>query len=311
MGFRRSLVRIQSPRLFYEEMRKGYVLGLDFGTDSVRALIVDPANGEEVGTAVEDYPRWKDGLYSDPKIDQFRQHPSDYIEAMIKVVKGVFLRDASKKKDIGSKIIGIGIDTTGSTIAAVDKKGTPLALKPQFKENPNGMFIIWKDHTAKEEASCINEKAKSWKIDYTRYSGGIYSSEWFFSKILHTLKTDKNVRKSVYSWVEHCDWITGLLAGNTDPARMMRSRCAAGHKAMWSKNWDGLPSQEFLNHVDPLLKGLRTHLYQNTYTSDRKVGNLTREWASKLGLPFRGGSCWRLRCPYGSGGSRHQTQGAL
>ncbi len=266
-------------------MRKGYLLGLDFGTDSVRALIVDPANGQAIGSGVEYYPRWKDGLYCDPKIDQFRQHPSDYIEAMIKVVKSI-LRDVSKKKgiNIGSKIIGIGIDTTGSTVAAVDEKGTPLALKPEFKENPNGMFIIWKDHTAKEEASLINEKAKSWKIDYTRYSGGVYSSEWFFSKILYTLKIDKNVRKSAYSWVEHCDWITNLLVGNTNPEGMAHSRCAAGHKAMWSEDWNGLPSQEFLDSVNPLLKGLRGHLYQHTYTSDRKVGNLSKEWARKLGL---------------------------
>ena len=267
-------------------MERSYVLGLDFGTDNVRALIVDPENGKEIGTAVEDYPRWKDGLYCNPKIDQFRQHPSDYIEAMAKVVKNA-LKSVSKKKgiNIGKRIIGMGIDTTGSTVVAIDKEGIPLALKPEFKENPNGMFIIWKDHTAKEEASCINEKVKSWKPDYTRYSGGVYSSEWFFSKILHILKTDKNVRKSAYSWVEHCDWITGLLVGNTDPGRMMRSRCAAGHKAMWSKDWNGLPSQELLNSVDPLLKGLRARLYQNTYTSDRKAGNLTGEWANKLGLP--------------------------
>ena len=267
-------------------MGRNYVLGLDFGTDNVRALIVDPANGKEMGTAVEDYPRWKDGLYCNLKIDQFRQHPSDYLEAMIKVVKEV-IRDASKKKgikNIGSKIIGLGIDTTGSTIVAVDEKGIPLALRPEFKENPNGMFIIWKDHTAKEEASLINEKAKSYKTDYTRYSGGVYSSEWFFSKILRTLKLDKNVRKSAYSWVEHCDWITGLLVGNTDPVRMLRSRCAAGHKAMWSKDWNGLPSQEFLNHVDPFLKGFRARLYQETYTSDKKAGNLSKEWACKLGL---------------------------
>ena len=264
---------------------KVYVLGLDFGTDNVRALIVDTDNGKEIATATEDYPRWKDGLYCTPKIDQFRQHPSDYIEAMAKVVKKV-IRDASKKKgiNIGKRIIGIGIDTTGSTIAAVDEKGIPLALRPKFKKNPDGMFILWKDHTAKEEASLINRKAKSWKIDYTRDSGGVYSSEWFFSKILHILRRDKSIRKSVYSWVEHCDWITGLLVGNTNPERMMRSRCAAGHKAMWNEDWNGLPSQKFLNYVSPLFKNLRGHLYQETYTADKKAGNLTQYWADKLGL---------------------------
>ena len=264
---------------------KVYVLGLDFGTDNVRTLIVDTDNGKEIATATEDYPRWKDGLYCTPKIDQFRQHPSDYIEAMAKVVKKV-IRDASKKKgiDIGKRIIGIGIDTTGSTIAAVDEKGIPLALRPKFKKNPDGMFILWKDHTAKEEASLINRKAKSWKIDYTRDSGGVYSSEWFFSKILHILRRDKSIRKSVYSWVEHCDWITGLLVGNTNPERMMRSRCAAGHKAMWNEDWNGLPSQKFLNYVSPLFKNLRGHLYQETYTADKKAGNLTQYWADKLGL---------------------------
>ncbi len=266
-------------------MERSYVLGLDFGTDSVRALIVDPANGKEIGIAVEDYPRWKDGLYCNPKIDQFRQHPSDYLEAMRMVIKNA-LKNASKKKgtSLSKSIIGMGIDTTGSTIAAVDEKGTPLALSSKFKENPDGMFILWKDHTAKEEASLINKKVKSWKPDYTRYSGGLYSSEWFFSKILHILRRDKKVRKSAYSWVEHCDWLTNLLVGNSEPKRMMRSRCAAGHKAMWSENWNGLPSQEFLNYVSPLLKNLRGHFYQETYTADRKAGNLTGEWADKLGL---------------------------
>jgi len=183
-------------------------------------------------------------------------------------------------------IIGIGIDTTGSTPAPVDRKGTVLSLKEEFKDDPDAMFILWKDHTAVEEAEHVNKIARTWGgINYTRYSGGVYSSEWFFSKILHILKTNKKIRKAAYSWVELADWIPAILTGNERPENIKRSRCAAGHKVMWHVSWNGLPSEDFLTAVDPLLKGLRSRLYTDTYTSDTPAGYLTKDWADKLGLP--------------------------
>jgi L-ribulokinase len=260
-----------------------FVLGLDYGTDSVRAIIVDAANGAEVSTAVSAYPRWREGKYCNPRENRFRQHPLDYIECLERSVKEAL---AKAPAGTGARIRGIAADTTGSTPVPVDRNGVPLALTSGFEDNPNAMFILWKDHTAVEEAALINRVAKSWGgIDYTKYVGGIYSSEWFWAKILHTLRTDPTVRAAAFSWVEHCDWISGLLCGVTDPLVMKRSRTAAGHKAMWHEEFGGLPSEEFLTRIDPLLAGLRARLYRDTYTSDVKAGGLTAEWASRLGLP--------------------------
>lgn len=179
---------------------------------------------------------------------------------------------------------GISFDTTGSTPVLVNENGIPLALTAGFEENPNAMFILWKDHTSIKEANEINELARKWKIDYTQYEGGIYSSEWVWAKVLHTLRADENVRKAAYSWIEHCDWMPALLTGTTLPADVFRSRCAAGHKSMWFAGWDGLPSEDFLTSLDPLLSGYRSKLYDQTYTSDVKIGTLTQEWAERLGL---------------------------
>ncbi len=259
-----------------------YVLGVDFGTDSVRAVMVDAGNGHEAANAVAYYPRWGRGLYCDPARNQFRQHPLDYLEGMESAI-----RDALAQAPAGAakKICGMSVDTTGSTPVAVDRYGTPLALVPGLEHNPNAMFVLWKDHTAVHEAEEINTLAHSWGgIDYTKYEGGIYSSEWFWAKILHVLRTDAGVRAAAYSWVEHCDWIPGVLTGNTNPLTMKRSRCAAGHKAMWHESFNGLPAEEFLVRLDPLLRGLRSRLYTDTCTSDVAAGTLTPEWASRLGL---------------------------
>jgi L-ribulokinase len=258
------------------------VIGVDYGTDSVRALIIDAANGAEIASELFYYPRWKEGRYCDPIRNQFRQHPLDYLEGLEASIKGAL---AKAPAGTAARIRGISVDTTGSTPCAVDKKGTPLALTAGFEENPNGMFILWKDHTAVKEAEEINTVAKSWGgEDYTKYEGGVYSSEWFWSKILHVLREDPKVRAAAFSWVEHCDWIPALLTGHTDPLTMKRSRTAAGHKAMWHASWNGLPSEEFFVKLDPLLAGWRDRLYTETYTGDVPVGNLTAEWAKRLGL---------------------------
>jgi L-ribulokinase len=261
---------------------KKYVLGIDFGTDSVRALVIDASTGEELGTKVSYYPRWQKGLYCKPERNQFRQHPLDYIESLESSVRGAIETSPS---GVAQDIVGIGIDTTGSTPCAVDKAGTPLALKQEHQDNPNAMFVLWKDHTSVAEAEEINQVARTWGgVDYTKYEGGIYSSEWFWAKILHVHREDPTIKKAAFSWVEHCDWMTGVLTGNTDPIAMKRSRCAAGHKAMWHAEWGGLPGKDFLARLDPSLADLRDRLYVETQTSDQKVGELTAEWADRLGV---------------------------
>jgi len=260
-----------------------YVIGVDYGTDSVRSVLVNAHTGEEIASSVFEYPRWKKGLFCDPPQNQFRQHPLDYIEGLTKTIQAIV---SKSPKSVVQAIRGISIDTTGSTPVAVDQNGTPLALLPEFAKNPNAMFILWKDHTAVEEAKEINELAKNWGgDDFTKYEGGVYSSEWFWSKILHVIRNDKKVAKAAYSWVEHCDWIPALLTGNTDPVSIKRSRCAAGHKAMWHPSWNGLPPKEFLSKLDPRLAELRDRLYTETFTSDVPVGQISKEWAKRLGLP--------------------------
>jgi L-ribulokinase len=265
-------------------LKKGmekYVIGVDFGTDSVRALVVNASNGKTVGTSVAYYPRWKKGLYCDAVHSVFRQHPLDYLECIEDAILGG-LKEAGT--EVANNVVGISIDTTGSTPVAVDKEGTPLALLPEFSENPNGMFILWKDHSGIKEAEEINALAGKSDIDFTKYVGGIYSSEWFWAKILRTLRIDESVREKAFSWVEHCDWISAELTGNTNPLTLKRSRCAAGHKAMWHKEFDGLPSDAFLSTLDPLLQGLRERLFSETSTADQVMGNLSAKWANKLGL---------------------------
>ncbi|MBM3211017.1 ribulokinase [Candidatus Poribacteria bacterium] len=259
-----------------------YVIGMDFGTDSVRSVIVDILSGEEISSQISYFRRWAEGKYCSPDKNQFRQHPLDHIKSLEESVVGA-LKKASP--DTADNIIGIGVDTTGSTPAPIDKDGTVLALKEGFTDNPNAMFILWKDHTAVEEAELINKVARSWGgEDYTKYEGGVYSSEWFWSKILHILIEDNKVREAAFSWVEHADWIPAVLTGNMGPLKLKRSRCAAGHKAMWHASWGGLPPEEFLSKVSPLLSGLRDRLYNETYTSDNAAGKLTAEWAARLGL---------------------------
>lgn len=258
------------------------VIGLDFGTDSVRAVLVDTSNGNEISSDTFQYPRWTQGLYCDPSINQFRQHPLDHLEGL-----SASIQNTLKNAPVGSRdrIRAISIDTTGSTPVAVDRAGTPLALREDFENNPNAMFILWKDHTSTKEASDINETAKNWGgEDFTKYSGGVYSSEWYWAKILRMLRIDEDVRKQAYSWVEHCDWIPAVLTGTENPDLMKRSRCAAGHKALWHESWDGLPPDDFWIAVDPLLAGLRKQLYNETDTADQPAGSLTDSWANQLGL---------------------------
>ncbi|GAA5221097.1 ribulokinase [Membranihabitans marinus] len=262
-------------------MQEGnYVFGIDYGSDSVRGILVDIATGTEIAHQTFEYPRWKAGKYCDATSNMFRQHPLDYLEGLDYVIKHCL----AGHPDLAPYVRAISIDTTGSTPCAVDRQGRPLALSEEFAEDVDAMFILWKDHTAIREAEEINALSKSWKTDYTAYSGGIYSSEWFWAKILHTIRRNPKVAAVAYSWVEHCDWIPYMLVGGDDVHTMKRSRTAAGHKAMWHASFDGLPSNDFLKTLDPLLDGMRHRLYTDTYTCDQSVGHLHLEWAQKWGL---------------------------
>jgi L-ribulokinase len=263
-----------------------YALGLDFGTNSVRALVVDVSNGNEVGTAIFDYPSGTSGVLLDVKdANLARQNPADWILG-IEVAVPEALAEAKKKvKGFDPvHVIGIGVDTTGSTPLTVDRAGTPLALYKEFKKNLNAQAWLWKDHTGYAEAAEITALAAAEHPEYLAKCGGTYSSEWFWSKILHCLRTDPKIAAAAYSWVECADYIPGLLTGITDPLKMKRSRCAAGHKAMFNARWGGLPAKAFLAKLDPRLGELRARLYDKTYTSDVAAGGLTKEWAKKLGL---------------------------
>lgn len=259
-----------------------YVIGTDYGTDSVRSIIVDAATGEEVAAAVFYYPRWKEQLYCDASLNQFRQHPLDYVEGLEATIKEC-LQQAGP--EVAARVKAISVDTTGSSPVVVNKQGTPLALTPGFENNPNAMFILWKDHTAVKEAAEINEHAAKFDTNYLQYVGGIYSSEWFWAKLLHVLRKDETVRNAAYSLVEHCDWIPFLLTGGNNVASMKRSICAAGHKALFAKEFGGFPPNNFFKSLDPLLDGFTARLFNKAYTASESAGTLSKEWAERLGLP--------------------------
>jgi len=264
-----------------------YTIGLDCGTNSVRALIVDVANGNELATAVHEYETGEAGIILDSADHNLaRQNPADYLRGTEAVIKATVTKAKSADKDFDtSQVIGIGIDTTGSTPMPVDKNGTPLSMLAKFRGNPNACAWLWKDHTGHAEAAEITELAQKENPEYLAKCGGTYSSEWFFSKVFHCLRTDPYVFDAAYSWVECADYIPAVLTNTTKPDVIKRSRCAAGHKAMFSEQWGGLPAKDFLARLDPKLGELRDRLYEKTYTIQTPAGKLAKQWADKLGLP--------------------------
>lgn len=259
-----------------------FVVGVDYGTDSVRSVIINAMNGEEIASSVFYYPRWKDALYCNPSQNQFRQHPMDYVEGLEMTIKNCLQKAGST---VAKNIKAISVDTTGSSPVAVDETGTPLALTPGFEQNPNAMFVLWKDHTSVKEAAEINEHATKFDTNYLQFVGGIYSSEWFWAKLLHILRTDISVRHACYSWAEHCDWIPFLLTGGKDAKEMKRGVCSAGHKALWAAEFGGLPPNDFFSSLDGLLDGFTSKLFIETYTADKAAGTISKEWSERLGLP--------------------------
>lgn len=262
-------------------------VGLDYGTNSVRCVIVDVANGNELATSVFEYPTGQAGIIiSRSDHNLARQNPADYVKGIEVTVKNALAKaKKAHKKFKPEDVIGFGVDTTGSTPLPVDRDGTPLAFQKEFKKNPNAQAWLWKDHTGYAEAAEITTLAAAEHPEYLAKCGGTYSSEWFFSKVLHCLRVDPKVFDAAYSWVECCDYIPAVLVGNTRPENIKRSRCAAGHKAMFSAQWGGLPSKDFLSKLDSKLGELSHRLYNKTYTVAETAGKLSQAWADKLGLP--------------------------
>ena len=263
-----------------------YSIGLDFGTNSCRSLIVNISNGEELASHVFNYPSGEAGVIVDQANPHLaRQNPADYLIGIEVTIKEA-LKEAQRKNPdfVPEDVIGIGVDTTGSSPMPVDREGQALCFNDKFKDNPTAMVWLWKDHTGHAEAEKITELAGRIRPEYLAKIGGVYSSEWFWSKILHLLKENPGVFDAAYSFVEICDWIPAVLTGVTDPDKIKRSVCAAGHKAMYNDGWGGLPDEEFLNELSPKLGKVRNSLYQKAYPAEEKIGNLSKEWANKLGL---------------------------
>jgi L-ribulokinase len=264
-----------------------YAIGLDYGTNSVRCLIVDTSDGKELGTAVWNYATGQAGIILDKSDHNVaRQNPADYLKGLEVTIKQALTQAAKADKRFSAdEVVGIGVDTTGSTPIPVDANGTPLFMLKEFKNNPNAAVWLWKDHTGYAEAAEITALAREEHPEYLAKCGGIYSSEWFFSKILHCLRVDKKVYNAAYTWVEHADWIPAVLTGTDHPSQLRRCRCAAGHKAMFNDQWGGFPERDFLVKLDPKLGKLSDSLPSKTYTIADKAGDLTAAWAKKLGLP--------------------------
>jgi L-ribulokinase len=263
-----------------------YTIGLDYGTNSVRALIVDCADGREIGTCVIEYPSGEQGILLDPADHNLaRQHPGDYLVGVEQAVAGALGEAASEPGFSPDKVVGIGVDGTGSSPLPVNAENVPLAMLPEFGTDLGAQCWLWKDHTSIAEAGAITAKAAELRPQYLAKIGGTYSSEWFWAKVWHCLKVSPEVFDAAHSWVELSDFVPAVLAGVKDPGAIMRGVCMAGHKAMYADDWGGLPDKEFLAALDPKLAELRDRLYDQAHDASVSAGTLCAEWAGKLGLP--------------------------
>lgn len=261
-------------------MKERWIAGIDYGSDSVRVILVEGERGEKRAEGVARYARWSQGMYCNPETAQYRQHPRDYLEALETAMQQA-LQMAGE--GAGEKVVALAIDTTGSTPCPVDAAGVPLAMTEGLEDEPDAMFHLWKDHTAAREAEEINRVFSQGEVDYTRYQG-IYSAEWFWAKILHTTRKNPRIREKAHTWMEHCDWIAGLLAGNTTPETIHHSACAAGHKALWHSSFQGLPSRECLASMDEYLGKVYDRYGCAPDPAGTCIGMVTPEWAKRLGL---------------------------
>jgi L-ribulokinase len=263
-----------------------YAIGLDFGTNSCRSLIVNISNGVELSSYVFPYPSGEAGIILNPSVPNMaRQNPADYLTGIEITVKEAIKKAAAADKEFSpDNIIGIGVDTTGSSPLPVDESGTPLCFNSRFNNNPAAMVWLWKDHTSYSEAAEITELAVNEYPNYIAKVGGVYSSEWYWSKVLHCSVEAPEVFNAAYSFVEICDWITSQLTGITKPEEIKRSICAAGHKALYNDEWGGFPEDSFLEKLRPGLSSLKKNMSAKAYPSEEQAGTLSAEWAKKLGL---------------------------
>ncbi len=264
-----------------------YAIGMDFGTNSCRSLIIDVADGNELATHVFPYPSGTDGVIIDPADPHMaRQNPADYLTGIEVSLNEAIRKARSADRNFSpDDVIGIGVDTTGSSPMPVDADGEALCFDEKFENDPAAMVWLWKDHTSYAEAALITDTAASLRPQYLAKVGGTYSSEWFWSKILHCKQTAPKTFEAADSFVEICDWIPAVLSGTIGSRKMKRSICAAGHKAMYNEEWGGLPDTAFLEALSPGLGALRGRLYTHAFSADKKAGTLTPQWSKKLGLP--------------------------
>ncbi|MEM9159850.1 MAG: ribulokinase [Verrucomicrobiota bacterium] len=264
-----------------------YTIGIDYGSNSVRSIVVRCSDGAEVGTSVFNYPSGELGILLDSSDHNLaRQHPGDYLVGVETSVTEAIAAAKLKDSEFGADlVIGIGVDTTGSSPIPVDENNEALALKDEWRGNLNAECWLWKDHTSVAEAAKITELGREHRPQYLAKCGNTYSSEWFWSKLWHCLNVDAAVFDAAYSWVELCDWIPSILGGVEDPKAVKRGVCAAGHKALYADDWGGLPDKEFLSMLDPKLADLRDRLYEKAHDASEKAGELCGEWAERLGLP--------------------------
>ncbi|MCP4249124.1 MAG: ribulokinase [bacterium] len=267
-------------------MGRKYTIGVDFGTESARALLVDTASGREIASAVSQYAHGHRGVILGRDPNLARQHPADYVTNAEKSIRKVLsLAKRQLKSFQPDQVIGLGVETTGSTPLPVDREGRPLAFDRRYAKSPAAMAWLWKDHTATAEAEEITARAREARPEYLAKCGGTYSSEWFFSKILHCLRTSPKVFDAAHSWMEIADWIPAMLTGTESPERLSVGICAAGHKAMFNEDWGGYPDAEFLSLLHPKLGELRGRLASEAQAADQRAGGLTGEWARRTGLP--------------------------
>ncbi|MEG1758725.1 MAG: FGGY family carbohydrate kinase [Oscillospiraceae bacterium] len=261
-------------------MESTYVIGVDFGTNSVRCVVSDTKDGAILASEEAEYRRWARGLYCTPKENVYRQHPKDYLEALETCIKTAV---ASLPQELAAQIAAIGIDTTGSTPGPVNREGIPLAMTPEFAENPDAMFWLWKDHSALREAKLVDDVFSAPPVSYTKYQGQ-YSSEWYWAKILHAVCSAPEVGAEAVAWVEHCDWIAAELTGERLPERIFRSSCSAGHKALFHSEWGGLPDAARLSRLSPVLVKYAANYRLPPVPAGTAVGKISEAWACRLGL---------------------------
>ena len=240
------------------------VAGVDFGTLSVRVSIVDSEAGR-LSSAVAQYPLHR--KREDP--DYATQSHRDHMEALARA-----MRDAVAQAGVrGDAVAALALDTTGSSVIPTGPGLEPL-----------DDYYLWCDHRAHREAAEITARAHAKSLECIGWCGGVYSSEWGFSKLLHWLRHNPDKRDRLVAALEHCDMVAAVLTGVTDPQQLPRSVCAMGHKWMWNRELGGLPPEDFLAELDPLLAGIHQKLQGRYETSDRLAGRLTPEWAARLGL---------------------------